>query len=33
MASERIATLSEVDPARVPYFSMVLAHKRGEAWR
>ena len=33
MARERIAPLSEVDPATVPYFSMVLVHKRGDAWR
>ncbi len=33
MANERIAPPGAVDPATVPYFSMVLVHKRGEAWR
>ena len=33
MASERILSLDEVDDAGVPYFSMVLVHGRGEAWR
>lgn len=33
MQGQRILALSQVDPAQVPYFSMVLAHKRGEAWR
>ena len=33
MASERILSLDEVDGAGVPYFSMVLVHGRGEAWR
>jgi precorrin-2/cobalt-factor-2 C20-methyltransferase len=32
MASQRILPLVEVDPAQVPYFSMVLVHRRGEAW-
>lgn len=33
MPNERSAPLAAVDPATVPYFSMVLAHKRGDAWR
>ena len=33
LASERILPLDEVDPAAVPYFSMILVHRRGEAWR
>ncbi len=33
MASERVVPLAEVDPARVPYFSLILVHRRGEAWR
>lgn len=33
MASQRILRLSEVDPTSVPYFSMILVHRRGEAWR
>ena len=30
---ERVMPLDAVDPARVPYFSLVLVHRRGEAWR
>jgi len=33
MASQRILPLDRVDPAQVPYFSMILLHARGEAWR
>jgi precorrin-2/cobalt-factor-2 C20-methyltransferase len=33
MASQRVLSLDAVDPATVPYFSMILVHKRGEAWR
>ncbi len=33
LASARVQRLSEVDPATVPYFSMVLLHRRGAAWR
>ena len=33
MASQRILPLSEVDPDASPYFSMILLHSRGEAWR
>lgn len=32
MANQRIAPLAEAGP-RAPYFSMVVVHKRGEAWR
>ena len=33
MASERILALDAVDAASVPYFSIILVHRRGEAWR
>ena len=33
MADQRIVPLDEVDAETTPYFSMVLVHKRGEAWR
>jgi len=33
LGSERILPLDEVDPAAVPYFSMILVHRRGSAWR
>jgi len=32
MANQRIARLAEAGP-KAPYFSMVVVHKRGEAWR
>jgi precorrin-2/cobalt-factor-2 C20-methyltransferase len=32
MASQRILTLDAVAEDGVPYFSMILVHKRGEAW-
>ena len=32
MASQKILPLDAVDPAAVPYFSMILVHTRGEAW-
>ncbi len=32
MESQKILPLDEVDPAEVPYFSMILVHTRGEAW-
>lgn len=32
MASERVLPLAEVNPDTVPYFSMILVHRRGEAW-
>ncbi len=33
LPNERILPLAEVDPAAVPYFSMILVHRRGSAWR
>ena len=33
MQSQRILPLSEVEADSVPYFSMILLHARGEAWR
>ncbi len=33
MADQRILPLDAVDPASAPYFSMILVHKRGRAWR
>jgi precorrin-2/cobalt-factor-2 C20-methyltransferase len=33
LASERVLPLAAVDPARVPYFSMILLHRRGAAAR
>ena len=33
LASERVLPLEAVDAAAVPYFSMILVHRRGEAWR
>ena len=33
MRDQRILSLRDVDPATVPYFSMVLVHARGEAWQ
>ena len=33
MADERVLPLAEVDTDAVPYFSMILVHRRGEAWR
>ena len=32
-ADERVLSLGEVGEAEVPYFSMILVHKREEAWR
>ena len=32
METQQILPLAAVDPARVPYFSMILVHKRGDAW-
>jgi precorrin-2/cobalt-factor-2 C20-methyltransferase len=32
-AQERAIPLAEVDPARVPYFSLILLHRRGQAWQ
>jgi precorrin-2/cobalt-factor-2 C20-methyltransferase len=33
MAAERVRPLAEVGDDAAPYFSMVLAHRRGQAWR
>ena len=33
MQEERIVPLDMVDPDEVPYFSMVLVHRRGAAWQ
>ena len=33
LGHQRVLTLAEVDPEAVPYFSMILAHRRGAAWR
>ena len=33
LASERVLPLDAVNEAEVPYFSMILLHRRGEAWR
>jgi precorrin-2/cobalt-factor-2 C20-methyltransferase len=33
MATERTSALASVDPDQVPYFSMILVHRRGAAWR
>jgi precorrin-2/cobalt-factor-2 C20-methyltransferase len=33
LASERVLPLADVDPASVPYFSMILLHRRGAAGR
>jgi len=32
LAEQRILPLAEVDTESAPYFSMVLVHRRGEAW-
>lgn len=32
LAQQRILPLSELDEAGAPYFSMILVHRRGEAW-
>ncbi len=33
MDRQTVLPLAGVDPARAPYFSMILVHKRGAAWR
>ncbi len=33
LASERVLPLAAVKPEEVPYFSMILFHRRGAAWR
>ncbi|WP_085901319.1 precorrin-2 C(20)-methyltransferase [Kiloniella majae] len=32
MENQKVMPLSEVGDAKAPYFSMILVHKRGEAW-
>ncbi len=32
LENQRIAPLEDIDPESVPYFSMILVHKRGLAW-
>ncbi|WP_298720582.1 precorrin-2 C(20)-methyltransferase [uncultured Ferrovibrio sp.] len=31
MAAQRVLPLAEIDPASIPYFAMILIHKKGEA--
>jgi precorrin-2/cobalt-factor-2 C20-methyltransferase len=33
LENERVLPLDQVDPQSAPYFSMILLHRRGEAWR
>jgi len=33
LGNQRLLPLAEVEPEQVPYFSMILVHKRGEAWK
>lgn len=33
MADQVVLPFSEIEAAKAPYFSMVLVHRRGEAWR
>jgi precorrin-2/cobalt-factor-2 C20-methyltransferase len=33
LATARVQKLDEVNPDSAPYFSMILVHRRGEAWR
>lgn len=32
LPSERVLALTDIDPGSVPYFSMILVHKRGKVW-
>ena len=32
MDNQRVLALSAVDEKAVPYFSMILVHRRGRAW-
>ncbi len=32
LPTQRVLKLDEVDPAQVPYFSMILVHRRRDAW-
>ncbi len=33
MANQKILPLAAVGAEAAPYFSMILVHRRGEAWR
>lgn len=33
LANERVLPLDQIEPGSVPYFSMILLHRRGEAWK
>lgn len=33
METQKVLPLEDVDPDKVPYFSMVLVHERGAAWK
>ncbi len=33
MADQRVLAFADLDQAKAPYFSMILIHRRGEAWR
>ena len=33
MADQKVLAFTDIEQARAPYFSMVLIHRRGEAWR
>ena len=33
MANQRVIPLADVDAETAPYFSMILVHKRGQAWQ
>ena len=33
LPTERVLPLDAVDPSGAPYFSMILLHRRGEAWK
>lgn len=33
MANQRVSSLAELEAETAPYFSMVLVHRRGDAWR
>ena len=33
MVEQRIVPLADVDDGDAPYFSMILVHKRAEAWK
>jgi precorrin-2/cobalt-factor-2 C20-methyltransferase len=33
MTNQRILPLEQLDPQSIPYFAMILVHKKGEAWK